>query len=116
MIRSTIVLWKSPTELFNDRQALYAELRADMARETREDAFVKAVLDGDMAALADASASEIAFAKSEAKRIEPEFLGDWSLYSWHRFGELLKRDKEKWAEHDRLAERSERFCKRLGLL
>lgn len=110
-----IVLFKSPAEIEADRGALHAELRAERARLDREEELVRAAFEGTDA-LAKASPSEISLAKSEAARIEPEFLGDWSLYSLRRFAEYLKRDREKWAQHDRLAARSERFCKRLGLL
>jgi hypothetical protein len=110
-----IVLYKSPAQLAEDQAALHAELRAELARLNREDELVRAAFEGTDA-LAKASPSEISFAKSEASRIETEFLGDCSLYGLRRLAECLKRDREKWAEHDRLAARSAQFCKRLGLV
>ena len=111
-----IVLWKSPEELWKDKRALHAEHVADLARTYRQDDLVRAVFEGDSDALAKASASEIAVAKSEAARIEPEYFGCWSLYTARRLVECMKRDRDRQEEHERLVRRSERFLRRIGAI
>ena len=111
-----IVFYKSIAELDRDWRQLFAEYEAEFTKICREHDLVKAVVNGSTDVLAKASQAEVAFAKSEAARLESELLGSDSIYCLRRLEEFHTKSSAKFTDHNRLRARSERFLRRIGAI
>jgi len=119
MMGELIVLYKSQDALHADWQQISADFDAARATLWREYELKKAVIDGDIEALAKVSESQAAVAKSEVSLLRAELGDAVADYRIQNQALAALRDSifefnDRCAAHKKLERRSARFAARLN--